>query len=332
MIRYRAVAATLAAAPLAVLCAARPLPAQSVAPACEAPLTTQDACQKAADLFAFIAPQLGAAIAGGNATLGQGGNLGGFGKVSFGARFTGLRGSLPRPEPVAVRPGPAQSSAFPVSEQWFGLPQLDLAIGLTRGIPLGVSNVGGVDLLVSGSWLPQVEERDVSVRASGGRFRAGFGARVGILQESRTVPGVSLSFLRRALPNTDVTARTGDDTLQVLAARVRTDSWRLVASRHLAAIGVAAGVGQDRIDSRAAVSAIVNEGSVRVSASTLQPFRQKLTRGNAFVNASINLAIFRVVGEVGRTWGGEAPTVNSFDGTSPTEPRLYGSVGARVGF
>ncbi|HZF73263.1 MAG TPA: hypothetical protein VEZ51_07515, partial [Gemmatimonadaceae bacterium] len=38
---------------------------------------SQDACQKAIDLFKYMAPQLGTAIAGGNPTLGQGGNLGG---------------------------------------------------------------------------------------------------------------------------------------------------------------------------------------------------------------------------------------------------------------
>ena len=44
--------------------------------------TTQDACQKAVDLFQYMAPQLGTVIAGGNATLGQGGTLGSWYKMS----------------------------------------------------------------------------------------------------------------------------------------------------------------------------------------------------------------------------------------------------------
>ena len=319
----------LAAAALVV--AGRALPAQAVAQACEAPLASQDACQKAADLFAFMAPQLGTAIAGGNPTLGQGGNLGRFGSVSFGVRLTGMRGELPRPEPVGARLGAAQPSTFPVSDQWFALPQMDVDIGITRGVPLGVSNVGGIDLLVSGSWLPEVEERDVSLRATGGSFRIGYGARLGILQETQSTPGVSITYLRRALPNADIEARSGDDTLQVLAARVRADSWRLVASRHLAAFGVAAGIGQDRIDSRAAVEAIVNEGPTRVTMGTPRPFSQRLTRQSAFANLSLNVWIVRLVGEVGRTWGGSATTFNGFAGTSATTPRLYGSVGLRAG-
>jgi hypothetical protein len=308
------------------------LEAQPLSPACESVVEAQDACQKVADLFAFLTPQLGATIAGGNPTLGQGGNLGAFGRLSFGVRFTGVRGHLPRPEPVAVRPGPAQQSAFPLSDQWFGLPQVDVSLGLTSGIPLAVSNVGGIDLLASGSWLPEVQERDVTLRATRGRFRLGFGARLGILQESATSPGISVTYLRRALPNADLTARPGDDTLQVLGARVRADSWRLVASRHLAALGVAAGVGQDRIDARASVSAVVNEGPVRVALGTPEPFRETLTRTNAFANLSLNIAILRLVGEVGRTWGGSVTTYNSFAGASPTDPRLYGSVGLRLGF
>lgn len=38
---------------------------------------TQDACQMSMDVFDLMAPQLGLALAGGNATLGRGGTLGG---------------------------------------------------------------------------------------------------------------------------------------------------------------------------------------------------------------------------------------------------------------
>src|SRR3954467_2248974 len=53
---------------------------------------SQDACQKAIDLFEYMAPQLGTSITGGNATLGQGGNLGGLGHFSFGLRVNAVEG------------------------------------------------------------------------------------------------------------------------------------------------------------------------------------------------------------------------------------------------
>src|SRR5205085_2874134 len=55
----------------------------------------RDACQKAIDLFKYMAPQLGTAIAGGNPTLGQGGNLGGLGHFSAGIRLNAVQGNIP---------------------------------------------------------------------------------------------------------------------------------------------------------------------------------------------------------------------------------------------
>src|SRR3712207_289161 len=50
-----------------------------------------DACQKALDLFRYFNPQLGMLIAGGNATLGQGGVLGGLGRFSLTLRANATR-------------------------------------------------------------------------------------------------------------------------------------------------------------------------------------------------------------------------------------------------
>src|SRR5687768_18526669 len=63
----------------------------------------QDACQKAIDLFQYMAPQLGVAITGGNATLGQGGTLGGLGHFSIGLRINAVQGRLPQVNNASVR-------------------------------------------------------------------------------------------------------------------------------------------------------------------------------------------------------------------------------------
>src|SRR5678815_1661452 len=55
----------------------------------------QDGCQQAYDLFQFMAPQLGISLAGGNATLGQGGTLGGLGHFTIGVRGNVVQGLLP---------------------------------------------------------------------------------------------------------------------------------------------------------------------------------------------------------------------------------------------
>ena len=55
---------------------------------------SQDACQMAVDVYQVLSPQLGLALAGGNATLGRGGALG-TGHFSIGLRGNVFNGDLP---------------------------------------------------------------------------------------------------------------------------------------------------------------------------------------------------------------------------------------------
>ena len=64
-------------------------------PKCPAGIA-QDACQQAYDLYQFMAPQLGLALAGGNAIIGQGSTLGGLGHFSLGVRANVFQGSIPQ--------------------------------------------------------------------------------------------------------------------------------------------------------------------------------------------------------------------------------------------
>src|SRR5437868_2623211 len=96
---------------------------------------SQDACQKAIDLFKYLAPQLGTAIAGGNPTLGQGGNLGGLGHFSAGLRLNAVQGSLPQVQNVTPSVQGAQQTQFPTKTQLLPMPTADLPIGVFKGIP-----------------------------------------------------------------------------------------------------------------------------------------------------------------------------------------------------
>src|SRR5512132_224830 len=83
---------------------------------------SQDACQKAIDLFQYMAPQLGTSITGGNATLGQGGNLGGLGHFSLGFRINAVQGSLPQVQTTSVSVTGAQSTQFQTKTQVLPMP------------------------------------------------------------------------------------------------------------------------------------------------------------------------------------------------------------------
>jgi hypothetical protein len=308
--------------PLAAECAAQSLPAR-------------DACQKSVDLLGYFAPQLGALVAVGNTELGRGGTTGGPGHFSIGVRVNALRSPVPRVEDVTLSPlGPVRSQVG-VRGAWVGFPVADAAIGLFRGVPVGLTSVGGVDLLVNAAYVPNVSEEQVAISTTGGSLRFGFGARVGLLRETAFIPGIAVSALRRSLPTTSITATTdAGDAFGIRDARVRADSWRLTASKNLLLIAIAAGVGQDRYDMSAGLTADVVTGA----GGTTVPLRgpraaQELTRTNYFANLTLlNLPFFKLVGEIGRTQGGTlAATYNDFGGRRPDQAYTYGSVGVRVG-
>src|SRR2546423_1476916 len=170
----------------------------------QAQRAAQDACQQAYDVYQFMAPQLGIAIAGGNATLGQGSTLGGIGHISVGLRGNVLKGDLPDVGNFTQRTGGATPAVtLPTKTQVVGLPTADLAIGLFGGLPLALTNVGGVDLLVSASYIPTINVSNVSITPKQ-NLQLGYGARVGLLSESIIVPGVALTYLKRDLPTTTI--------------------------------------------------------------------------------------------------------------------------------
>jgi len=296
---------------------------------------TQDACQKAIDLFKYMAPQLGTSITGGNATLGQGSSLGGLGHFSVGLRVNAVQGSLPQIQNITPAVTGAQSTQIDTKTQIIPMPTADLAIGIFKGIPLALTNVGGVDVLVSAAYLPEFNGSGVSVKVPNGSLKLGYGARVGILQESLLVPGISVSYLRRDLPTVNIAATSGNDSLSVDNLSLKTNAWRVVASKSLLLFGLAAGFGQDKYESSADIRAHVAPRTVPPTpAANAGPvsLSQNITRTNVFADLSINLLILKLTGEIGQVSGGTITTYNTFSGKQAADSRIYGSVGARFGF
>jgi hypothetical protein len=296
---------------------------------------SQDACQKAIDLFQYMAPQLGTVIAGGNPTLGQGGNLGGLGHFSAGLRVNVLQGSLPQVQNVTPSVTGATSTTFETKDQYLPMPTADLAIGVFKGIPLAVTNVGGIDVLLSASYVPEFNNSGISVKVPNGSLKVGYGARVGILQESLLVPGLSVSYLVRDLPTLNIAGNSGNDSLYVNNLSLKTKAWRVTASKSLLLFGLAAGFGQDKYDASTDIGAHVAARTVPPSpAANAGPvsISQNLTRTNIFGDLSVNLLLFKLNAEIGQVSGGTINTFNTFSGKQAADSRIYGSVGARFGF
>lgn len=297
---------------------------------------TQDGCQKAIDLFQYLAPQFGTVLAGGNATLGQGGGLGGPGHFSLGLRVNALQGSLPQfNSSTTPSVTGAQRTNYTTKNQFLPLPVADFSVGIFGGLPLGLTNVGSIDAIVSASYLPSFHSGSVDVKVPSGSLKLGFGGRLGILQESILVPGVSVTYLRRDLPKVDITSNFNGDTLQVNGLQVNTTAWRVVASKSFLMFGLAVGGGKDTYNSEASIRASIAPRTVpptsRQTAGPI-PLKQDLTRTNAFADVSLNLPLFKVVGEIGQASGGSVTTYNTFSGSAADASRMYGSVGIRFGF
>src|SRR5476651_356883 len=211
---------------------------------------TRNSTQQAADLFQFVAPQLGQAIAGGSATLGQNSTLGGLGHFSIGVHGTGVAGSVPDVSKFPTCYTGAYSAVLPTSKSVVPMAGADAAIGIFGGIPLALTNVGGIDLLVSAQYVPERTFSGVRLTAPDGSLQFGYGARVGLLSESFIVPGVSLSYIKRDLPRVGIAANTtSGDTLSVNGLKLKTSSWRVSASKSLILFTLAAGAGQDKLES-----------------------------------------------------------------------------------
>jgi hypothetical protein len=291
----------------------------------------QDACQQAYDVYQFLSPQLGLALTGGNATAGQGGVLGGLGHFSVGVRVNAFKGLLPdfsNPDFTPRTTGATPARTLPTTNQPVGLPTADAAIGLFRGLPLALTNVLGLDALLSAAYVPDINKSDVSINPHT-NWQFGYGVRVGLLSESIITPGLSVTWIERDLPTTDITASANNARIDVLDAKVRTNAWRVVASKNLILFGVAVGAGRDHYAQSATVTGAVNQGILSGSA-TAPGTNQTLDRTNIFADLSLNLPLFKIVGEVGQASGGTVATYNTFAGGRADRSQAYGSIGLRL--
>jgi hypothetical protein len=310
----------------AVVLAATAVTAKAQANSC-APGLTQDACQKAVDVYQYLAPQLGTAITGGNATLGQGGAIGGLGHFSLGLRVNAVKGTLPQVDDPSATPSltGAKATAYPTKDAYVPMPTIDGALGIFKGIPLPLTNVGGIDLLASASYIPKIDRDDISINPDN-PVKFGYGVRVSALQESIVSPGLSFTYLKRDLPVLSLTGTSSNSTLHIDDLTEKTSAWRIVASKSFILFGIAAGYGQDSYHSSASANATISgQTSSTISVA------QDMTRSNMFADLSLNLPVFKLIGEIGQVSGGTAPTtVNTFPAKGIVDSRLYGSLGFRL--
>ncbi|MEP6832054.1 MAG: hypothetical protein ABJB74_01620 [Gemmatimonas sp.] len=295
-------------------------------PRCESTTTAADACNKLFDMFRLISPQIGVALGGGNSMPGENGTLGGPSKYSLALRVSAIDGIVPKNFDAVS--GPAAPSSN-LGAQRAPIPMIsgDIATGVFQGFAYGLTNVFGVDLLLGLTYVPSINKDAVKLDPSGLGVKASYGVRLGLLQESAAVPGVSISYRDRALPNSAITFASSNDTLRVKGASVDTRSLRIVAGKHYKFIGVSGGYGRDQVRARSLFEAVVHDGASSIS-SALPAAEYNVTRSNAFASVSLGLPRAQLVGEIGWSGAGDAhETRNTFDGNNVNAKYRYYTFG-----
>jgi hypothetical protein len=293
-----------------------------------------DGCRKAEDLAAFVAEQAAGSLASGNAIIGESGVLQATGKMSVSIRAHGAARSAPQLQGTMLRTdGVATSSTFRTEDGGAMSMSADFAVGGLRGFRAGETRIGGVDLLGNLSMAPGFHSSGLRVTSKGLGY--GLGLRVGVIAETRVLPAISLSVMRRALPtfsaqttqlNTDA-GGTMSITLRDIAVTAQT--LRLAGSKQFGRFGITGGFGQSSYETSA---------EYRVASPDLSddsgenPMFASVTRRDMFAGASLTLGPARIGAEVGRTLGTSGPvTFNTFGDGATGGRRTYATLGVRFG-
>ncbi|CAN5759682.1 hypothetical protein BH23GEM10_BH23GEM10_08980 [soil metagenome] len=258
-------------------------------------------CGNVADAITILQPRIGMAATGGNPVFGTastlGMRIGSMPRISLGLRVSAAEADLPPVE----RQSSDDDVSFPI-----GSVSMDVSAGVFPGLNL-LPTVGGfasLDLLASAGFMPLPSGEGFDDSAP---FTWAAGARVGLLRESFTAPGVSVSAMYRRLGD----ATYGSPTLTDRDAHFTLDdqsvtSIRGTAGKRVLGFGLTAGAAWDRYSSDVA-------GSVRdsdpVAGAFELPFAQDgltQTRTSYFGNVSFTLLILNMAVELGWQEGGEA--------------------------
>jgi hypothetical protein len=316
-----------AAARLTLLCSlgmAVPLQAQTDACGPYAG-TTRRVCDAAVDGTRAFHPVAGLLVSGGNPVLGTAGSLGGLGHVSITARANAARVVLPETG------YDGSTSTVPASDELFApVPLLEAAAGIYGGLPSGLL---AIDALGSAQLLPTDQLDNLAVSQGARRIGdvalgLGFGARVGILNELGPVPAVSVSLMRRDIPRLAYGDLDEGDQYRY-AVDLHATNLRVVASKRLAIVDLAAGFGWDRYTGDATIQFRDPLTAVVQPAIELELDQ---TRALLFLDAGLDLRALRLVGEIGYQTGKDQELSTDFEDFDTTSGKVFASLGLRVQF
>ena len=282
----------------------------------------RDFCENVADAATIMQPRLGIALSGGNPVPGtastMGMRIGTLPRISLGLRVSAAQVDLPPVERV----NNTRDVTFPV-----GSIDADISVGLFSGFTVAptMGGLGAIDLLGSVGIipLPSGEGFDDSSPVTWA-----LGARAGILRESFTAPGVSVSAMYRRLDDLLYGSESlSDRDAFFTVSDYDVMSFRATAGKRLFGFGLTVGAGYDRYS--ADIAGSVRDPNVANPANTVTLRQDGLetSRMSYFGNVSFTLLILNMSAEAGWQQGGDA-----IDGATDKLQKgaLFGGIAIRI--
>jgi len=276
-----------------------------------------------------LAAAQGTPVPGSTSTLGR--RLGTSPRLALSLRGALTRASMPDP----------RSGEAPARERSFWVPAVEG--GFTLGVLDGFSvlpTVGGIlslDLLGSVGVAPLSEDEGFD----GSTQWFGYGARLGLLRESFTMPGVSVSAQRRHL--TDIQWDTPADRASAvfdLTDRARAvfdptvTSFRATVGKDFLAFGILGGWGWEWYGGRSAVAVERSSSVLRIAAFTGSAESDDFESDRVlfFGGISYTFLVLQLAAEGGFTTGWDDVPGRSQAGYDPTGGTIFGSISGRLTF
>lgn len=293
--------------------------------ASRAPVETTDLCRDVVVAMELLQPELGMALAGGNPVLGTASPIGtkfrSIPRVHLGGRITFVWASIPN----VLDDSDAPPTPPGVRDFTIPMPRLDVSIGVFDGLRLGGTMSGFASVELLGSIGPMILPAAEGFQndATG----LGFGARVGLLRESFSSPGISLSGEYRWTGR----IRHGDidqGDVSEFGLDVKAASFRAGLSKSFVAVGLALTIGWDHYSSDLDWAvADPNSGERIVVASREGSAELDSGRWSASLDVSYIVLFLNIVAELG--WQ-EVKGLDSSSGETFESGNFFGALGLRV--
>jgi hypothetical protein len=282
-------------------------------------------CAAAVDGTRAFHPVLGILVSGGNPTIGSAGALGGLGHAAVSLRANAVEVVLPD---LSYN---GSTASVPSGQKLLApAPQVEGALGLFKGMSGGLL---ALDFLGSAQLLPTNQIDNLTIDGDARKIGSlalglGYGARIGILREMGPLPAVSVSIMRREIPRITYGDVDAGDAYSY-GVDLHATNLRLVASKQLLILSLAAGLGWDKYTGDAVIRF---QDPITLTAQPDVPVALNSSRGLAFVNAGLNLAVLRLTGEVGYQTGKDQNLGTSFEDLDTTKGKFFAGLGLRMGF